>query len=236
MPFSDPNSTSELNAVSCRSARLCAAVGDDDIGVCGTFPDITTATVPVVGFWKAGRWSLADNPDLGCRNRQVNQALYSVACAWPGTCTAVGTDDHCSNVPGVSCQQLIYSSRGGRWSLQRAPFIRGSGLAGISCPRASECTVVGAVAQGAGEEQRSALLVEQGSRRTWVRENAPMPAGAGFAAFDSVSCPTRAICVAVGTTVNQTTDIGSHHPLIEATFAPGPAQSPGLVPAPTFTG
>jgi len=217
MSYTSPQgAVSGLTAVTCRSTMLCAAVGADDVGVCGSY--FTDAFVPIVGFWKAERWSLTRTPDLTCQRGSHNEGLNSVACASLAACTAVGNDTDCSGIVGEPCEQLVERWNGRRWKVQPAPFIKGSELEGVACPAKTTCTAVGAIAaQRVATAERSALLIEGWNGLTWTRETAPLPADAQFAILHGVSCPSPNVCVAVGITGNDPTDVGPHHPLIEAT-------------------
>lgn len=64
--FGDPRGRSNaLTSVSCTAGR-CAAVGWDDVGLCGGRGD-DFYSVPVLGFWAEGLWSLRRDPNLSAR-------------------------------------------------------------------------------------------------------------------------------------------------------------------------
>ena len=84
----------------------CAAVGTDDIGLCGY--DYSDYLVPVLGFWKSGRWSLRRRPNLGCSDTpRGDNDLDAVSCTSTTSCTAVGS--------------VVYRWDGHDWSTQSAP-------------------------------------------------------------------------------------------------------------------
>jgi hypothetical protein len=154
--------------VSCPSARTCAAVGSDDIGLCGTDGYGSDYYVAVFGFWTSRRWSLRRHPDLGCSGSSDNaggNGLNEVSCTSTAACTAVGTE--------------VYRWEGSRWTIEPAP-LGGDVLSGVSCTSERACTAVG-----------SWIYTWNGHAWSRVR-NAPPPG------LDSVSCTSRESCVAVG--------------------------------------
>ena len=71
----------ELLDVSCLSAGTCAVVGADDIGLCAY--GYSDYFVPMFGFWRSGRWSLRQRPNLGCSNSSDSgggNGLNAVSC------------------------------------------------------------------------------------------------------------------------------------------------------------
>ena len=82
----------DFSGVSCLRSRVCAAVGQDDVGVC--WQEDTDSPVTLVGFWRGGPWSLARRPNLACApagSALPSEALTAVACSSSQACTAVGS-------------------------------------------------------------------------------------------------------------------------------------------------
>jgi len=169
--FGDPqNRANALAGVSCTSNDTCAAVGWDDVGLCGD--DYSDYSVPVLGFWTSARWSLRRHPNLGCSNTYGgSNGLYAVSCASAVACTAVGT--------------AIGRWDGAQWSIQRAPIAAGE-LLGVSCASKNACTAVGS--------HRGYSW----NGHAWSPVAIPWPAHVLGAALNGVSCTSRESCVAVG--------------------------------------
>ena len=175
--FGDPGERpDELASVSCTPGR-CAAVGWDNVGVCGGFDDdgygpSPYGSLPVLGFWTDRGWSLQRHPNVGCSNSGGNggNLLSGVACTSPVACTAVGT--------------VVYRWDGHRWSIQPAR-IGGDDLNAVSCPSTNACTAVG-------------YRIHTWNGLHWSNVRTPTPADALDDQFSGVSCPARGSCVVVG--------------------------------------
>jgi hypothetical protein len=187
--FGDPlGRATELTGVSCTSTRACAAVGWDDIGLCANEYE-SDFSVPVLGFWSSGRWSLKRHPNLDCSNSSDNgggTGLNAVSCTSTTACTAVGSE--------------VYRWDGRRWSIQPAR-IGTRELHGVSCPSTNACTAVGPrIYSWNGGDWSSVPILKPGNARSaWLA---------------GVSCASREACVAVGSYED---DHGSGQLLIEAT-------------------
>jgi hypothetical protein len=118
-----------------------------------------------------------------------------VSCASGTACVAVG---------GTLSERWD----GTRWSAQRIAKAAGFKLsfASVSCPFATFCTAVGTAAvanaafgrTGPGEAPGE-TFVEHWNGKRWTHQLVPVaPGGADSVVLDSVSCPTRHSCVAVG--------------------------------------
>jgi len=169
--FGDPaGRPNALTSVSCATGN-CAAVGWDNVGVCGEDGEGSFYSIPVFGFWTGGGWLLRRQPDLVCSNggdSYGGDTVDSVSCASPVACTAVGS--------------AVYRWDGERWSLQ---VIGADELRGVSCPSTNACIAVG-----------SRIYAWDGLR--WSSVRTPLPAHARVPELDGVACLSRAWCVAVG--------------------------------------
>lgn len=158
----------ELTDVSCPSRGTCAAVGTDDIGLCGD--DYSDYLVPVLGLWRSGRWSLRRHPNLGCSNTYIGEnELNALSCTSTTACTAVGT--------------AVYRWDGHHWSIQPAAN-GGDELLGVSCTSRNACTAVGS---------RGYTWNGHG----WSSQPISSPSGTTGELY-SVSCTSPGSCVAVG--------------------------------------
>jgi hypothetical protein len=72
-------------------------------------------------------------------------------------------------------------------------------LTGVSCPSATQCTVVGNTLSGSLNETRTPFLLT-GSGQSWAAELAPVPTGTDMTNYTmgAVACPSASTCVAVG--------------------------------------
>jgi hypothetical protein len=187
--FGDPEGRANaLAGVSCTSPGACAAVGWDDIGLCADEYE-SDYSVPVLGFWTSGHWSLGRRPNLGCSNSSDNgggSGLNAVSCTSMTGCTAVGS--------------AVYRWDGRRWSIQPAPILTDQ-LYGVSCPTGNACIAVGG-------------LIYTWNGGAWSSVPIPRPANVKSAGLASVSCRSPGSCVAVGGYEDRR---GRDYLLIEAT-------------------
>jgi len=166
--------TSNLTAISCRSALACLAVGDSSA------PDPGS---PLAWRWDGHRWSNLHPP-----NHSEFAGLQGVSCSSASSCTAVG---HFF----VSRDQNAIAERwnGHHWTVRTPPrpaFTGGADLTGVSCLSASHCTAVG----GAGPADPTGGLAEIWTGMQWAIQST---AGGDGWPLQQVSCrPT--FCTAVG--------------------------------------
>jgi len=164
--FGDPaGRPNALTGVSC-TADGCAAVGWDNVGLCGRGED-DFYDLPVLGFWTEQVWSVRRHPNLVCANRRgaAGHLLNGVSCTSQVACTAVGdgvyrwdgrrwsiqsTPVAADPLDAVSCTSTdactavgsgIYAWNGRRWRSAQIPFA--GELTGVSCPSRASCVAVG---------------------------------------------------------------------------------------------
>jgi len=111
-----PSALGAFSAVSCVSAKDCAAVGTLGDG----YDDRTLAE-----HWNGNKWSIIHSPSGG--------ALDGVSCVSARDCTAVG---------GGSTDALVEHWNGAAWSIAPSPTSAGE-LFGVSCVSATRCAAVG---------------------------------------------------------------------------------------------
>lgn len=156
-----------------------------------------TGVTAVAGFGGSGaagasaaKWSALTitGPPL------ANGHLLAVTCRSAAACVAVGyyTNDQDVQVP------FAERWNGRAWSADRVPAPP-SGTAGsfvaVSCSSTSACTAVGGYT---GAKGRPAMLVERWNGRAWSIETVSAPRPGGRVRLNSVACPMRRVCVAVG--------------------------------------
>ncbi len=135
-----------LNAVSCASAGNCAVVGD--------YTDDSLDELPLVLSETAGVWSNGAKSPLpaNAASPEPEAALYSVSCAAPGSCSAVGDySDKSESQPA-----LLLTETAGSWkaavaplpSKANSPASHSAQLVSVSCLAAQYCTGVGSFLAG----------------------------------------------------------------------------------------
>jgi hypothetical protein len=205
-PAGDLNENS-LNAVTCRSATDCVAVGGTDYAGGGT---ITAA-------WNGTSWTLRPVPASGV-------TLTAVSCTSPTACVAFGSSEtaaaalvfkgttwsvlQTAKAPlneltytsgaGVSCtaadscigvlEPFAEAWDGSVWTLHTPQIVEPatSAFDAVSCTSATACTAVGSY---------GGVLVERWDGRRWALQRAPNPAEA---VVKAVSCASATACMLVG--------------------------------------
>jgi hypothetical protein len=159
-----------LLAVSCPSASLCVAVGQQAHG---------TSLAPLSERLAGGSWRTIRAPGLG-RSSQ----LLGVSCAGSRFCMAVGAE------PTGALSEL--------WNGQRWQRVEVSGpvgvatLTSVSCVTQSFCLAVGATSF-------SQPLIELWDGTVWSRLDQASAPNLEASPLESVSCASATFCVAVGT-------------------------------------
>ena len=166
-----------LSGVACASVTSCVAVGVD-----GT-------RVLTAQRWDGSSWSVV--PMLAPAAATA-ATISGVACASATSCVAVG-----SSSSGSTTSTLVEQWDGTSWSIVSSPNASGassSTLHGVSCASTTSCFAVGS----ASTASVTATLVEQWNGAAWSIVVSPSAPGASFNRLNGVSCPSLAICVAVG--------------------------------------
>jgi hypothetical protein len=176
-----PNGTGRvfLEAVKCRSARWCVAVGDIQPA------PLKGNQVPVADTWNGSTWKQVNPPvPAGA----MNTDLAAVACSGTAACTAMG---EASNKSGAQ-SMLAERWNGSAWKVQPIPAPAGGGgyLEGVVCPTVHVCRAVGYDNQGA--------LTEFWNGSSWAAQPVPVPADTSFQHLSAISCASADSCEAVG--------------------------------------
>jgi hypothetical protein len=185
-PIATPSGASQpvLSGVSCASAAVCTAVGED--------MDAAGISVPLVLGYSGGSWSVQATPAL--TTTDTTSRVSAVSCSAPGACTAVGTDGG-----GV----LAIRSDAGGWSIQSAPNPAGRTNpsitmpmpASVACPAVNACLAVGSFMNASGNPDDFAELWN-GAR--WSLERTPGEGDDNATMLNAVSCPSARRCLAAG--------------------------------------
>jgi hypothetical protein len=174
-----------LNGVSCRSLKVCTAVGEIDND---------TGPVTLAERWNGSRWSQQHTPNPAVA---ALSQLSGVSCPSAPACTAVGSY---TNQTGT----LTLAERwtGSSWSIQTTPTPSSGGqLVGVACASTTACITVGSRPGG--------TLAEGWNGSSWSIQSTPSPKGATLSA---VSCTSPTACTAVG---NYTDTSGNYVTLAE---------------------
>jgi hypothetical protein len=176
--------------VSCASASDCTVVGfdgDEHQKAAAAHWDGTHVTSAVV--FEDPSW---------------DSVFRAVACPPGGGCVAVGGQSVFDG-PYTEAQPMMQTSSGGAFSLSATPPPHGAGsagLAGISCPTASNCIAVGSALSPTNEHAYHGGSIAYAARWDGSHWSAATPrrVAGQTQLLDAVSCPTSTTCVAVGGT------------------------------------
>ncbi|HLH46468.1 MAG TPA: hypothetical protein VKV25_04850, partial [Acidimicrobiales bacterium] len=188
-----------LQGVTCTGPSACTAVGYG-------------AGETLVESWDGSSWALVSSPNPP---PDIFSELTSVSCPSASDCWAVG--DNVTNMDQYST--LAEQWDGTAWSIVTTPNPPESfsdHLEAVSCPTADACLAVGDV-QAPSLSWSTLAEAWNGSR--WVVLTSPTPAGATYADFAGLSCPSASRCLAVG--VASTDRAGDYVPYAAAYTAHG---------------
>lgn len=181
------NSGAHLNAVSCTSPTDCTAVGGFTNG--GPPPFIDR---PLVESWDGSSWTIDPAPSpVG------GGELAGVSCTSTSACTAVGYEG--STATGTT---LAETWDGSAWTIDSTvtPNTGTNRLLGVSCTSGTACISVGGLAPTPTPPLTFGTQpgAEAWNGSSWTLQSTP--GAVGVAAFNGISCPSPALCIAVGTT------------------------------------
>jgi hypothetical protein len=180
-----------LAAVSCLTATRCMAVGTSSAGQ------------PTAEYWNGTNWRATAAPLAG-------GTFDAVSCASDRFCMAVGEDDS----GGVAnTEPLAEEWDGTRWTVKlqsSGPLTgpQGDDFTAISCLTATFCAAAGF--NGSPGGQRPIASTWNGS--TWKPLTQLQTT---YASLNSVSCATRSVCWAVGTSYATFDGLGPYSAIAE---------------------
>jgi hypothetical protein len=175
-PTPNPAGSDRLNGVSCPLKRTCTAVGESEAN---------GVTSPFVTRWfgRVNAWGLQSAPKP---DGAEDASLAGVSCPVAPVCVAVGS----SNTPLGSPTMLTERRIGHNWSLLPTPSPPPpafSPLHAVSCPSLVLCRAVGPPPW-------------RFDGTSWQLESIPAaPQQLPISFLGGISCPTRSVCMAVGT-------------------------------------
>ena len=188
-PSSEPGEATgtRLQSVSCTASETCVTVG---FYRTASYENKTLAKVE-----SAGEWSLTSTPNP---SEAISSSLYDVSCSASNACTAVGFSQKTGGTPTA----LVERWNGSSWSIQSPAVPAGaksSGLFGIACPAANDCTAVGYYQPEGSVNFKP--LAEHWNGTSWSLMTTPTIAGATTSEFGQISCVSSSDCWAVGKSV-----------------------------------
>ena len=177
-----------LNDISCTSTTSCVAVGVDNA--------TTPQSVYSYGTASNGSWTWATSTLITPDSSQGG-VLFSVSCAGPSTCVAVGED--VNSLPIFSSGTLV----GSTWSWTTEGQIPGgSGLLwNVDCISATTCITVGWNTSSPSQSFYS-VGNESGGQWSWTQLTTVPANNSGGATITAVRCSSLGSCVAVGNDAN----------------------------------
>jgi hypothetical protein len=207
-----------LNAVSCSGILACTAVGER-LGGGGS----------LAMRWEGSGWHVQPTP-----NPAGPRSLNNVSCPLKRTCTAVGYSLS-DGSPFVTRWYGLVNA----WGLQSAPKPAGAesaSLTGVSCPVVQVCVAVGSSTVHLGP---TTGMAERRIGPTWsllpTPPGPPQNPGAGVYSLAAISCPTLALCRAVGRAPDGLNQIAERFDGTNWQFEPIPLMASGTR-IPSLTG
>ncbi len=191
-PIKKPSSgaTTELNAVSCTSARDCTAVGGY------TASKKSETGLALAEVWNGSVWTAETAPSpAGATDAEFS----AVSCSSGRICTAAG--DYVTTINGTRTGlPLIEAWDRAGWTIQSAPTppeTTSASLNGVSCTSLTACTAAGDYVTSPDGTQTVLTLVEVWNGSEWTVEPSPNPPGQAISTFQAISC-IGTTCSAVG--------------------------------------
>ncbi|HEY1914128.1 MAG TPA: hypothetical protein VGH27_01000 [Streptosporangiaceae bacterium] len=171
------STSTDLNAVSCASARSCIAVGSTN----------ASSDNMLAETWSGAGWTLMSTP-----SPSNGGGLTGVSCPAVNSCTASG-----GYYNGSADVTLAEHWDGTSWTQQTTPNPKGSTvtqLTDVSCASTTRC-----VATGSQYKMHiPSSLSEVATGSSWSVKQPGSPSGSIESVLSSVSCPTTSDCTAVG--------------------------------------
>jgi RHS repeat-associated protein len=178
-----PDPGAQVAGVSCASTTGCVAVGHATPG---------GQAQPFASIWDGTGWSSTSVPSPGSPAQ-----LSYVACASAESCVGVG-----HHTVGTTTRLFAAHWNGGSWSLESIPSPPGSAHVvpqGVSCSAPSHCLAIGSHRATATSGTLQPFAVSWDGSAWALQPSPPI-------SLQDVSCPSSAVCVAVGASAAVTWD------------------------------
>lgn len=164
---------SELDSVSCTSAKACTAAGEKTAS--------SARTVPLAERWNGVKWRIQSTPSPA---KALSVGFTSVSCTAAKRCVAVGDSSK-----GSQDSALAELWNGAKWTTQKTPDLpsgNDSQLNSVSCTSASAC-----MAGGTG-------MAERWNGKKWTLQKIANPHGGTPTTLFGISCVRAGVCYGVG--------------------------------------
>jgi hypothetical protein len=174
-----------LNVISCLSSTYCEVGGQ-------LTPPNSDSFGLFFGTWN-GKSIAEQKAALPKGGKEA--VVGSLSCAGTNLCAATGI----SQITATAVNSYAETWNGRAWTAtpvakqQGAPF---SFLSGVACPAVRLCVAVGSATANLADGGTPQALAYNG--KSWSRQAVPAAEGAEDE-FESVSCPSAKLCVALGT-------------------------------------
>jgi len=176
--------SSSLDGVSCRSATACTAVG--------SYVSSSGSQRTLAEAWNGSTWHIQTTPNPA---GPTSGGLSGVSCPSATACIAVGFYYDSTAHADFT---LAEAWNGSKWKIQTTALPAGaisSGLDGVSCRSATDCTAVGFYQT---DPATQSTLAEAWDGTSWQVLLTPNPASADISGLSGVSCRSATACTAVG--------------------------------------
>jgi len=172
----------QVYGVSCAASTFCAMVGN--------YVDANDNLFLLAEVWNGSTWTLAKTARPKSTASRTGDTFSGVSCVKVDHCVAVGYYQ-----PSAGPFQALIETGGSSWAVATNKAPSGGGLDGVSCVSATACMAVGdSVNQSSSKVSNMAeVLTSTGWKVTTTPDR-----GSEENSLISVSCASRAACVAVG--------------------------------------
>lgn len=177
---------SYLDAISCRAANDCVAVG--------AFIRSGIRQEPLAERWNGSSWTVEPVPIPTASHGGV---LNGVSCTAANACMAVG-----SLLPVENSVTLSERWNGTKWELEASTATPAgateAALKAVSCTGPRSCEAVGGYTTANPAFYPTKLLAEVWNGARWTVQATPPPSGSDGGSLGGVSCVATNACTAVG--------------------------------------
>jgi hypothetical protein len=176
----------QLNAIDCLSATRCEVAGQ-------LTPSNSDTFGLFFGTWNGRSLDVQKAPLPAGAHMAIVAAL---SCAAWNHCAATGL----SQITSTTMHSFAETWDGRAWTATTLAAPKGapvSWVSGVSCPSARLCVAVGSASSSETSSANQAEALAYNGK-TWSQRAVPSLGNGKIDAFDSVSCPSAKLCVALG--------------------------------------
>ncbi|HTT92906.1 MAG TPA: hypothetical protein VMF65_25350 [Acidimicrobiales bacterium] len=182
-----------IGALSCPSARVCAAPGSIGLPTLSHSDDTLVVKKPVFVSTADGghRWTVVPLPTghqlelLSCSSASVCNAVWGTCPTQGARCTA----------EAATQQAFVRTTDGGASWYRESTFPSDARVQALSCPAEAECIVTGDYEKTASSLPKDFATVTTDGGRRWDRGR--LDGSPSFGSLTAVSCSTASTCTAI---------------------------------------